>query len=177
MTVNWAVPRTRRCLLMIALGLAAGLSSGTAPTLWAQGQPASPQQLVYAIYSDTSTAARIFPTVTAPGQPAAASGAFAAVTNQGQGQVTIQQRKSSGLAQTALLSGIIGLLGPQGAAQRGAGAPTGGTAVDSLRSSLVPGTSAVVAIVDTAAAPAVAASLQQANPQRVMSERVAPSAP
>jgi hypothetical protein len=142
----------------------------------AQARPEPGQQLVYGIFDGPATAAQVFATVTAPGQPGAAGGAFAAVANEGKGEVTVQQRKSSGLAQTALLSGLIGLLGPQGAGPAG-GAPAGGTAVDSLRSSLVPGTSAVVAIVDPAAAPAVASALQQAKPRRVMSERVAANAP
>lgn len=94
--------------------------------------------MVYGIYDGTSTASQVFAAVTAPGQPAA-EGAVAAVANEGKGTVDVQQQRATGLAQTALLSGIIGLLGPQGGATPRS-APIGGTAVDSLRSSLVPGT-------------------------------------
>jgi hypothetical protein len=167
-------PTIRRALTTIAIGVAVGVVPSAGARLAAQAKPAQPQQLVYAIYDGPGTASQVFPTVTAPGQ-AGATGAFAAVANEGKGAVTVQQQKASGLAQTALLSGIIGLLGPQGAAQPGGAAPAGGTALDSLRSSLVPGTSALVAIVDEPAAPAVAATLQQAKPRQVMRARVATS--
>ncbi|HEU4649402.1 MAG TPA: hypothetical protein VFS33_10105 [Gemmatimonadales bacterium] len=161
----------RRTLAALALAVAAGSTPAAAKRLAAQGAPSQPQQLVYAIYDGTSTASRVFTAVTAPGQPAA-DGAVAAVANEGKGTVTVQQQKATGLAQTALLRGIIGLLGPQGGAAPGS-APIGGTAVDSLRSSLVPGTSAIVAIVSAPAAPAVTATLRQNRPRQVMSTRVA----
>jgi len=161
----------RRTLAIIALGVAASSTPGAAIRLAAQAQPSQPQQLVYGIYDGTATASQLFGTVTAPGQPGA-GGAFAAVANEGKGTVAVQQQKANGFAQAALLSGIIGLLGPQGGAQPGA-TTAGGTAVDSLRSSLVPGTSALVAIVSAQAAPAVAAALQQGKPRQVMSTRVA----
>jgi NADPH-dependent ferric siderophore reductase len=161
----------RRTLVTLAIGAAVNVASGPGARLAAQAKPGQPQQLVYAIYDGTGTANQVFPTVTAPGQPGQ-GGAFAAIANEGKGGVTVQQSKASGLAQTALLSGIIGLLGPQGAAQPTGAAPTS-TVVDSLRSSLVPGTSAIVAIVDEAPAPAVASLLQQAKPRQVMSARVA----
>jgi hypothetical protein len=161
-----------RAVATLAIGAAAGIApAGVAPVA-AQAPQGQPQQLVYGIYDGTSTASRVFGTLTAPGQPGA-GGAFAAIANEGKGTVDVQQQKSSGLAQTALLSGIIGLLGPQGAAQPGGTAAAGGTAVDSLRSSLVPGTSAVVAIVSEPAAPAVAAALQQGKPRRMMNARIA----
>jgi hypothetical protein len=160
----------RRTLAIIALGVAASGTPGAAIRLAAQAQPSQPQQLVYGIYDGTATASQLFGTVTAPGQPGA-DGAFAAVANEGKGTVAVQQQKANGFAQAALLSGIIGLLGPQGGAQPGATA--GGTAVDSLRNSLVPGTSALVAIVSAQAAPTVAAALQQGKPRQVMSTRVA----
>jgi hypothetical protein len=160
----------RRTLAVIALAVAAGGAPGTALRLTAQAQPTQPQQLVYGIYDGTATASQLFGTVTAPGQPGA-DGAFAAVANEGKGNVAVHQQKTSGFAQAALLSGIIAMLGPQGGARPGT--TVGGTAVDSLRSSLVPGTSAVVAIVSAPAAPAVAAALQQGKPRQVMSTRVA----
>jgi hypothetical protein len=160
-----------RTLATIALAVAAGSTPAAARRLAAQGAPSQPQQLVYGIYDGTSTASQVFGAVTAPGRPGA-DGAFAAVANDGKGTVTVQKQKTTELAQTALLSGIIGLLAPQGGATPGS-PPIGGTAVDSLRNSLVPGTSAIVAIVSAPAAPAVTAALQQNKPRQVMSTRVA----
>lgn len=126
----------RRTLATVTLALAAGSTPAAAKRLSAQEASSQPQQLVYGIYDGTSTASQVFAAVTAPGQPAA-EGAVAAVANEGKGTVDVQQQRATGLAQTALLRGILGLLGPQGGATPGS-APIGGTAVDSLRSSLVP---------------------------------------
>lgn len=155
--------------LVLALALAGllarpGDARGQAPP----EAPAPAERLVSAVYDGENTALAVYEQVK-PGLPQAPDGrwAYAVVSKDRGGQIALHAREGGDLGHSALLSGIVALLGPQAA-----GGPAGGPVVDSLRAALVPGTSAVLGIVPEGSADGVAGRLKQARARSVLSARV-----
>jgi hypothetical protein len=147
--------------------LLAGIPALALPAGAARAQTAPASELVYAVYDGADAAASVYAGIKGK-PPLPAAGSYAVVANDG-GRMVVRERQASGLAQTAVLSGIIALLAPGADPSRAGGQPT---PVDSLRAALRPGTSAILAIVDQQSAPAVAQALQETHPRQVLSQRV-----
>ncbi len=169
-------PRARalgRAALPLALAAALAALPARPGDARAQAPPDSAppaERLVSAVYDGENTALAVYEQVK-PGLPQPADGrwAYAVVSKDRGGQLAFHAREGGDLGHTALLSGIVALLGPQAAG----GPPNAGSpVVDSLRTALAPGTSAVLGIVPEGSADGVAATLKQARARSVLSARL-----
>ncbi|HEX5386839.1 MAG TPA: hypothetical protein VFW66_09085 [Gemmatimonadales bacterium] len=172
--------------LVLSTLLAVALAAAPAPRLAAQAtvngvqsgvqvEQLPPQRLVYAVYDGAATATSVFGSIKAAQRAAGGlRGSYAVVRSLDTGRITVTERQAGTLGQTALLSGVVALLGPgnQPKAQKAGENAAQPAAVDSLRAALTPGTSAIVGVVNEPSAEAVAKRLREKNPRSIVNERV-----
>jgi uncharacterized membrane protein len=149
-------------------------------------QTATPQTLVYAVYDNENTANDAFKAM----QQSQREGAihidsFAVVSKDQNGRVHVQSNQKHGARAGAIVGALVGLLGgPAGVAVgAGAGGAIGyltGEAVgipqqdiNSIKASLTPGTSAIIAVVDERWVADLERSLHEAQAKQVLDRRLA----
>jgi uncharacterized membrane protein len=160
---------------------------GTLGQALAQSQV--PQTLIYAVYGREDAAKNAFDAMKQSQREGVIHiDSFAVITKNQKGHVHVQSTQKRGAAAGAVVGAMIGVLGGPAGAAAGAGAGgalgylTGNAVgipredINAIKSSLTPGTSAVVAVVDERWVADVERSLQEAQAKQVMEHKIAGTA-
>ena len=165
-----------------AVGIGVGLLLATPAT----AQQVSSQSLVYATYEGEDTAGQVFKTMK---ENQKATGekilSYAVVSKDAKGKVHVRDQRKTDARIGAILGGVIGVVGgPAGAV---AGAAAGGSLgyltgnevgiskenVETMKTSLTPGSSALAVILDDRWVQDVEKSLREAHARQVVADQIA----
>ena len=169
----------------VAVCVVAALAAGGMPVAAARAQGARSETLLYASYKGEETADKVFQTmVSAQGATGERIEAFAVVSKDLKGRVRVrdQRRRDAGVG--LAVGGVIGLLGGPAGVAIGAGAGgaigflTGNAVgiplekVQSMKTALTPGTSALVVVLDDRWVQDVERDLRQAQARQVIASQI-----
>jgi uncharacterized membrane protein len=173
--------QSRSVRLWISL-LAAVAAIGSARLARAQ----APQSLVYAVYDDEKAAQEAFSAMrNAQRQGAIHVDSFAVISKDQNGRVRVSSTQRRGARTGAIVGAVVGMLGgPVGVA---AGAAAGGglgyltgrtvgiprSTINDIKSSLTPGSSAIVAVVQQRWVADLESSLRAAKARQVLDSKLA----
>ena len=176
--------RVRVLCLIVSVGFALAFSRPM------RAQTPVSETLVYAVYDGEKTAGQVLQTIRAKQK---ATGerieSYAVVSKDIGAKVHVRDQRGRDARIGAVLGGVIGVLGgPAGAI---AGAAAGGSlgyltgnevgiskdTVNQMKSSLTPGTSALVVVLDNRWVEDVRKGLQQAQARQVVAEQIANATP
>jgi uncharacterized membrane protein len=143
--------------------------------------PASPQSLVYAVYDGENAAKDAYAAMKeSQKQGVIHIDSFAVISKDQKGRVHVKSTQKKGARAGAVIGALVGVVGgPVGVA---AGAAAGGglgyltgnavgiprETINDIKASLVPGTSAIVAIIDERWAADLEGSMREAQAKRVL---------
>jgi uncharacterized membrane protein len=143
--------------------------------------PPTPQSLVYAVYDGEDTAKNAYAAMKdSQKQGVIHIDSFAVISKDQKGKVHVKSTQKKGARAGAVVGALVGVLGgPVGvaagaAAGGGIGYLTGNAAgipretINDIKASLVPGTSAIVAIIDERWASDLESSMRAAEAKRVL---------
>lgn len=187
MNANQREPASRHEGIMrgVAVCLVAALATGGMLVAAARAQSAKSETLLYASYKGEETADKVFQTMESA---QAATGerieAYAVVSMDLKGRVRVRDQRRRDAGRGLVVGGMIGLLGgPAGVA---IGASTGGAIgyltgnavgiprekVESMKTALTPGTSALVVVLDDRWVQDVERGLHQAQARQVIASQI-----
>jgi uncharacterized membrane protein len=168
------------------LGIAAAVALGVAALGIARAQTAVPQSLVFAVYDTPNGAADAYKSMKdTQRQGVIHIDSFAVVSKDDRGRVRVHSTQRRGARAGAIVGALVGAVGGPVGALAGAGAGGGigyltGSAVgiprgdiNAIKSSLQPGSSALIAVVDEVWVADLERSLHEANAKQVLDRRLA----